>query len=119
MTKSKLSIITLLAFFMVMSSGIALATPQVAPLADKGSLTRQANSMSSTLMRHEIMRAKGVITMLRNQDGHKSIQLQGIDTGGLVLNIAEDTIIKKTDGSVLNFSTLTLGQQIEAEHSSV
>lgn len=65
----------------------------------------------------ESLQAKGMITAIRDTDGFKSIQLQGTDTRGFILHIADDTVIASAGGSPVRFADLRLGQQVEAEHA--
>ena len=65
----------------------------------------------------ESMEAKGMITAIHDTDGFKSIQLQGTDTRGFILHIADDTVIASAGGSPVRFADLRLGQQVEAEHA--
>ncbi|MBC8079917.1 MAG: hypothetical protein H7X86_06205 [Gorillibacterium sp.] len=111
--------ITAFLLSMVLNSSAAWAASQVDKLTSNVGLSSSVVSIggSITLREQESMQAKGVITAIRDVDGYKSIQIQGIDTRGLVLNISADTVIEKADGTKLNFSDLTLGQQIEVEHS--
>ncbi|MFC6227493.1 copper amine oxidase N-terminal domain-containing protein [Paenibacillus allorhizosphaerae] len=60
---------------------------------------------------------KGVITAVRDNDGHQSVQINGVGPDGLVLNVGKDTVIESTDGTAMVFSDLTIGTEIEAEHS--
>ncbi|MDF2716646.1 MAG: hypothetical protein K0R28_3571 [Paenibacillus sp.] len=60
---------------------------------------------------------KGVITAVYANEGRQTVQINGIGTDGLVLNLGTDTVFEKADGTKLSFTDLALGMEIEAEHS--
>lgn len=82
-------------------------------LADAARPGRQTPAPSTP----ESLEAKGMITAIHDKDGFKSIQLQGTDTRGFILHIADDTILSSVGGSPVRFADLRLGQQVEAEHA--
>ncbi|CAG7652596.1 Protease inhibitor [Paenibacillus solanacearum] len=60
---------------------------------------------------------KGVVTAVRDNEGHQAVQINGVGPDGLVLNVGKDTVIASSEGTVMAFSDLTIGTEIEAEHS--
>ncbi|RKN78225.1 stalk domain-containing protein [Paenibacillus ginsengarvi] len=60
---------------------------------------------------------KGVITSVYENEGRQTVRINGIGTDGLVLHVGQDTVYEKADGTKISFADLTLGQQIEVEHS--
>lgn len=63
------------------------------------------------------VQATGVVTAVRDYEGHRSLHINGYGTDGLILNVGEQTEILGADGSKLDFSALTIGMEIDVEHS--
>lgn len=49
----------------------------------------------------EHMTKTGVITAVNNEGKYQSVQIQGVGTDGIVLNVGEDTTIEMADGTKL------------------
>ncbi|GAB6991600.1 copper amine oxidase N-terminal domain-containing protein [Paenibacillus pini] len=60
---------------------------------------------------------QGVITEIKDNDGHISIHLNGIQGDGIVLNVSKDTVFQTSEAKALKLSDLTLGMSVKAEHS--
>jgi hypothetical protein len=60
---------------------------------------------------------KGVVSAVYEGDGRQTVRINGIGPDGLVLNVGADTVYEKADGTKLTFADVTLGLEIEAEHS--
>ncbi|MBY0009240.1 copper amine oxidase N-terminal domain-containing protein [Paenibacillus typhae] len=65
----------------------------------------------------EHMTENGVITAINTDAKFPSIQIKGTGTSGLVLNLSEDTVLLKADGTKLTVADLQIGMTIEAEHA--
>ncbi|WP_342563512.1 copper amine oxidase N-terminal domain-containing protein [Paenibacillus sp. FSL R7-0345] len=65
----------------------------------------------------EHQKENGVITAIFADGKYPAIQIKGTGTSGLVLNIGEDTVFQKADGTKLTLSDLQIGMTIEAEHA--
>ncbi|MFM9327458.1 stalk domain-containing protein [Paenibacillus mesotrionivorans] len=63
------------------------------------------------------VQAKGVVTAVRDHEGRRSLHIKGYGTDGVVLNVGEQTEILGADGNKLDFSALTIGMEVEVEHS--
>ncbi len=63
------------------------------------------------------MTENGVITAINADAKFPSIQIKGTGTSGLVLNLSEDTVLLKADGTKLTVADLQIGMTIEAEHA--
>ncbi|ULL14254.1 copper amine oxidase N-terminal domain-containing protein [Paenibacillus sp. H1-7] len=61
--------------------------------------------------------ATGVITAIRDANGHKAVQINGVAMDGLVLNVSDETAYQTADGAPLKFTDLVLGMKVEVEHS--
>ncbi|MFD3259153.1 copper amine oxidase N-terminal domain-containing protein [Paenibacillus lentus] len=61
--------------------------------------------------------SNGVITAIHESDKYASVLIQGIGPDGLVLNVSEDTIYQRADGTKLQWSDLQLGMTVQADHS--
>ncbi|MBE1441458.1 copper amine oxidase N-terminal domain-containing protein [Paenibacillus sp. OAS669] len=84
------------------------------------SVTKDGNSVAvSAAEQKKTVLTQGVITAIRDVDGHKAVQINGIGTEGTVLTLSDETTYQKADGTPLTFADLTLGQKVEAEHSLV
>lgn len=82
------------------------------------SVTKDGNSVAvSAVEQKKTVLTQGIITSIRDVDGHKAVQINGVGTEGTVLNVSDETTYQKADGTPLTFADLTLGQKIEAEHS--
>ncbi|WP_409341494.1 copper amine oxidase N-terminal domain-containing protein [Paenibacillus sp. MBLB4367] len=85
-----------------------------------GTVLTSGNSVSITLAEQKkSVTTKGVVTSVYQSEKYNSVHINGVGTEGLVLNIGEDTVIETADGKKLGLSDLTLGMQVEAEHSLV
>lgn len=60
---------------------------------------------------------QGVITAIRSDAKHSSIQIDGVGIDGTILNIDENTIIRNADCEAVKLEDLSLGLSIEAAHS--
>ncbi len=63
------------------------------------------------------VQAKGVVTAVRDHEGRRSLHIKGYGVDGMVLNVGDETEILDTDGNKLDFSALTIGMEVEVEHS--
>lgn len=61
--------------------------------------------------------AAGVVTAVQDHEGRRSLHINGYGTDGVVLNVGEQTEILGADGGKLDFFALTIGMEIEVEHS--
>ncbi|WP_282937034.1 copper amine oxidase N-terminal domain-containing protein [Paenibacillus sp. RC67] len=84
------------------------------------SVTKEGNSVAvSAVEQKKTVLTQGIITAIRDVEGHKSVQINGVGTEGVVLNVSNETTYQTADGTALTFADLTLGQKVEAEHSLV
>ncbi|MEK5434832.1 copper amine oxidase N-terminal domain-containing protein [Paenibacillus sp. FSL H8-0261] len=67
----------------------------------------------------EHMTKTGVITAVNNEGKYQSVQIQGVGTDGIVLNVGEDTTIEMADGTKLALKDLHIGMTVKAEHSMI
>lgn len=74
-------------------------------------------SISSEQQQQKHATAQGVITAIREANGHQAVQMNGVGTDGLVLNVSKDTVYQDAQGTPLAFADLTLGMKVEVEHS--
>ncbi|MEK8129176.1 hypothetical protein WMW72_14820 [Paenibacillus filicis] len=81
--------------------------------------TGKSRVFAAPVQPQEHVLATGVITAIRESEGYQAIQIQGVNTEGIVLNIGKDTIIQLKDGTRLSFRDLHIGLTVEAEHSQV
>ncbi|WP_246314519.1 copper amine oxidase N-terminal domain-containing protein [Paenibacillus foliorum] len=85
------------------------------------SVTVQGNSVSITSVtlteQQKKVQATGVITAIRTEGKYSSVQIQGIGTEGLVLNVGDETLYQMLDGTKLSLSDLHVGLTVVAEHS--
>lgn len=65
------------------------------------------------------VQATGVITSIRMDGENGLIQIQGVGTDGLVLNVGKETIFQMLDGTKLSLADLHIGLTVSAEHSMV
>jgi len=85
-----------------------------------GTVTAEGNTVSIALQdEQKSVQAAGVITAIQKADKYPSIQIGGVGTEGIVLNIGPDTVIEKLDGTKLSVGDLNLGMTVKAEHSIV
>ena len=63
------------------------------------------------------MQSTGIITSIRPIGDYTAIQIQGIGTEGMVLNVNKDTEYQMLDGTKLSLSDLHVGLTVTAEHS--
>lgn len=83
-----------------------------------GAVTSGKDGISITAKEEKkSVQALGVVTDVRDYEGHRSLHINGYGTDGLILNVGEQTEILAADGSKLDFSTLTIGMEIKVEHS--
>ncbi|MFD0682269.1 MULTISPECIES: copper amine oxidase N-terminal domain-containing protein [unclassified Paenibacillus] len=82
------------------------------------SVAAQGNSVSITLAEQQKkVQATGVITAIRNEGNHSSVQIQGVGMNGLVLNVGDETEYQMLDETKLSLSDLHIGLTVVAEHS--
>lgn len=83
-----------------------------------GSVTTEGASVSIA-MKKDIKKVQttGVITSIRPVDDYTAIQIQGIGTEGMILNVNKDTEYQMLDGTKLSLSDLHVGLTVTAEHS--
>ncbi|KAG3106612.1 hypothetical protein PC116_g197 [Phytophthora cactorum] len=62
---------------------------------------------------------RGVITGINSEGKYQSIHIGGASTDGIVLNVGEDTTFKSADGKDIKLTDLTIGMNVEAEHSEI
>ncbi|MFC9711497.1 copper amine oxidase N-terminal domain-containing protein [Paenibacillus sp. NPDC056933] len=62
---------------------------------------------------------RGVITGINSEGKYQSIHIGGAGTDGIVLNVGEDTTFKSSDGKDIKLTDLSLGMNVEAEHSEI
>ncbi|UQZ86092.1 Protease inhibitor precursor [Paenibacillus konkukensis] len=80
----------------------------------------QTEGAAVTISNSEVKKTaqtKGIITAIRDTDGHRSIQLNGVAVDGIVLNVSDDTVYEDAQGAALAFADLAVGMEVEAEHS--
>ncbi|MDH6428883.1 MULTISPECIES: stalk domain-containing protein [Paenibacillus] len=65
------------------------------------------------------MTKTGVITAVYDGGKYQSVQIQGVGTDGIVLNVGEDTAIEMADGTKIALKDLHIGMTVKAEHSMV
>lgn len=63
------------------------------------------------------VQATGVVTAVRDFEGRRSLHIKGYGMDGIVLNIGDETKILDADGNKLDFSVLSIGMEVEVEHS--
>ncbi|WP_181592623.1 copper amine oxidase N-terminal domain-containing protein [Paenibacillus sp. YN15] len=61
----------------------------------------------------------GVVTLVRDNDGRRSLQIRGYGADGIVLKIDDQTEILDAEGNKLEFSALSIGMEVEVEHYMV
>jgi hypothetical protein len=85
------------------------------------SVTVQGTSVliSTAVQNQESVTDTGVITAIYGKNGHRSVQIQGAGTDGLVLNVGTDTTISSAEGTALAFTDLHIGMTVKAEHSII
>lgn len=83
-----------------------------------GSVTTEGASVSIA-MKEDVKKVQttGVITSIRPIGDYTAIQVQGIGTEGMVLNVNKDTEYQMLDGTKLSLSDLHVGLTVSAEHS--
>ncbi|WP_405155015.1 copper amine oxidase N-terminal domain-containing protein [Paenibacillus sp. FSL K6-0108] len=62
---------------------------------------------------------RGVITGINSEGKYQSIHIGGAGTDGIVLNVGEDTTFQSADGKDIKLTDLTIGMNVEAEHSVI
>lgn len=79
------------------------------------------NLTTSISMKEEAkkVQATGVITSIRMDGENGLIQIQGVGTDGLVLNVGKETVFQMLDGTKLSLADLHIGLTVSAEHSMV
>ncbi|GGA05988.1 hypothetical protein GCM10008018_59910 [Paenibacillus marchantiophytorum] len=85
-----------------------------------GTVKTEGTSVSVALSEDQKkVQATGVITSIRTNGNDASIQIQGVNTEGLVLNVSKDTEFQMLDGTKLSLSDLHIGLTVSAEHSMI
>lgn len=104
-------IVVIMALSALITAGTAYATPT--ELKD--------NLTVSIYMKEEAkkVQATGVITSIRMDGDNGLIQIQGVGTDGLVLNVGKETVYQMLDGTKLSLADLHIGLTVSAEHSMV
>lgn len=74
-------------------------------------------SITEQKQQQQHVTATGVITAIRDANGHKAVQINGVAMDGLVLNVSDETVYQTADGATLKFTDLALGMKVEVEHS--
>ncbi|KRE51398.1 copper amine oxidase N-terminal domain-containing protein [Paenibacillus sp. Soil724D2] len=83
-----------------------------------GSVTTKGASVSIAMKKDvKKVQTTGVITSIRPVDDYTAIQIQGIGTEGMILNVNKDTEYQMLDGTKLSLSDLHVGLTVTAEHS--
>ncbi|KQX60716.1 hypothetical protein [Paenibacillus sp. Root444D2] len=83
-----------------------------------GSVTTEGASVSIAMKKDvKKVQTTGVITSIRPVDDYTAIQIQGIGTEGMILNVNKDTEYQMLDGTKLSLSDLHVGLTVTAEHS--
>ncbi|MDF2938034.1 MAG: copper amine oxidase [Paenibacillaceae bacterium] len=65
----------------------------------------------------KFVQTTGVVTAIRDNGGHRSVHINGYGVDGIVLNIGDQTELMDADGNKLDFSALSIGMDVEVEHS--
>lgn len=83
-----------------------------------GSVATASDGISIAMKEEQkAVQTTGVVTAVRESEGHRSLQIKGFGMDGIVLNVGEQTEILAADGSRLNFSDLAIGMEVQVEHS--
>lgn len=81
-------------------------------------LVTEGNSVTITMEEQQkSVEVTGVITAVYNEEGRTAVQIRGVNTDGIVLNVGKDTVIEMAGGTKLAFADLHLGMTVKAEHS--
>ncbi|OPH53430.1 copper amine oxidase [Paenibacillus ferrarius] len=83
-----------------------------------GSVTTEGTKVSVAMKDDQKkVQATGVITSIRTTGDNAAIQIQGINTEGIVLNVSKETEYQMLDGTKLSLSDLHIGLTVSAEHA--
>lgn len=81
-------------------------------------LAVEGNSVTITMEEQQkSVEVTGIITAVYNEEGRTAVQIRGVNTDGIVLNVGKDTVLETADGAKLAFADLHLGMTVKAEHS--
>ncbi|TYP73913.1 copper amine oxidase N-terminal domain-containing protein [Paenibacillus methanolicus] len=80
-------------------------------------VARVGGTVEVTLAEKKTMTTDGFVTGVNVKDGEGSVRINGTGTEGLVLNVGKETVVKAEDGTVLQWTDVQLGYEVEAVHS--